>query len=179
RPWLAALSFAVIAVTLPLLVIRWFPALRRYSADNSSRQLARLILESPDRGLPVYGFYYFRTGLPFYLRRPVGLISTDGGQLTSNYVASRYRRLLEQNPSIASEQKTPRGAPTGESNFPLLMTGQDLFNLSRSPGSPFLLLLRNDEINLALETAGSMQPLWQAWEYSVWKKEPGLRAGTR
>ncbi|MDE3180039.1 MAG: glycosyltransferase family 39 protein, partial [Acidobacteriota bacterium] len=47
RPWLAALSFAVIAVTLPLLVIRWFPALRRYSADNSSRQLARLILESP------------------------------------------------------------------------------------------------------------------------------------
>ncbi|MGH9396380.1 MAG: ArnT family glycosyltransferase [Terriglobia bacterium] len=175
RGALRALSFAVVALTIPLLVLRWMAPLRRYFADDSSRQLAQMILDSPERGLPIYGFYYFRTGLPFYLRRPVGLVSTDGGQITSNYVVSRYAGLLRKNPQmIVSAQAAgePGNVDAMKSSFPLLMDAKDLVHRAHSPGPPFLLMLRNDEVNLALQNAGSMQPLWQAWRYSVWKKQP-------
>ena len=36
----------------------------------------------------------FRTSLPFYLRRPVVLISSDGKELTSNYVLAMQDRLM-------------------------------------------------------------------------------------
>ena len=50
--------------------------------------LSRTLLASPQKDLTVYGFYYFRTSLPFYLRRPVGIVTGGGGELTSNYIAS-------------------------------------------------------------------------------------------
>ncbi|MGH9451079.1 MAG: ArnT family glycosyltransferase [Terriglobia bacterium] len=175
RQALRAASFAAVALAVPLLVLRWMPPLRRYFSGDSSRQLAQKILESPARALPVYGFYYFRTGLPFYLRRPVGLVSTDGGQITSNYVVSRYHSLLRKNPPLAPDGDAagPAGnASAGEEGFPLLMDAAQLVRRAHSPGAPFLLMLRNDEVNLALQNAGSMQPLWQAWKYSVWEKRP-------
>ena len=52
---------------------------------HSSRRLAATILASPERDSPIFGYYYFRTSLPFYLRRPVGLLSVEWGEMTSNY----------------------------------------------------------------------------------------------
>ena len=36
----------------------------------------------------------FRTSLPFYLRRPVPLLSRDGHELTSNYVVAMRQRFF-------------------------------------------------------------------------------------
>ena len=46
-------------------------------------------------GTMIVGFRHFRPGLPFYLRRPVLLATTDGHELTSNYVSSQRERFLE------------------------------------------------------------------------------------
>lgn len=165
-----ALSFAVIAFTLPLLVIRWIAPLKRYYAVDSSRQLAHLILESPDRDLPIYGFYYFRTSLPFYLRRPVGLVSTDGDEITSNYVIAHYRAWLGGKPPAAEITPANDASGLGSSRFPLLMDGAQFTRFAHSPGPPFLLMVRNNEVNLALENAGRLDARWEAWKYAVWRR---------
>lgn len=166
-----ALSFAVIAFTLPLLVIRWIAPLRRYYAVDSSRQLAHLILESSDRGLPIYGFYYFRTSLPFYLRRPVGLVSTDGDEITSNYVIAHYSGWLREKPPVAPAVAAADSAgDLGSTQLPLLMSGAQFTRFAHSPGPPFLLMVRNNEVNLALENAGRLDPRWEARKYSVWRR---------
>ena len=56
-----------------------------YAESRSSRALAARI----EPGAPVMCFETFRTGLPFYLRRPVVLASERGSEMTSNYVVAR------------------------------------------------------------------------------------------
>lgn len=174
RPRSAAsqpLSFAVIAFTLPLLVIRWMAPLKHYYSVDSSRELAHMILESPDRSLPIYGFYYFRTSLPFYLRRPVGLVSTDGDEITSNYVIAHYHGWLSGKvPAAAAVAAENKSDDIERGRFPLLMDGAQFKQLAQSPGPPFLLMVRNNEVNLALDSAGRLDPRWEAWKYSVWRR---------
>lgn len=162
-----ALTFAVIAFTVPLLAIRWISPIERYYAADSSRELARKILASPDRDLRIYGFYYFRTSLPFYLKHPVGLISTDGDEITSNYVIEHFRAWVNNEARQATRDAT--GSPA-KSRLPLLLDGAEFVKLAQSPGPPFLLMVRNNEVNLALENAGRLEPRWEAWKYSVWRK---------
>ena len=78
---LSVATFTLIAVVVPVLSLRWLAPLKVYAEAASSRRLARAILSSPERESPVFGYYYFRTGLPFYLRRPVGLVSVEWGEI--------------------------------------------------------------------------------------------------
>lgn len=176
------LAFAVVALALPLIALRWRTGLKDYFSAFSSRQLARTIRNSPRRALPVYGYYYFRTGLPFYLRRPVGLITSDGGELTSNYIASEFHHLRRERPSLPlnSKAQPQDGSAGGQQSWPLFMNARELHQAGLSPPGPFLLMVQNSEITSALNVAGGMMPLWQAWKYSVWEKAPeprGVRPG--
>jgi hypothetical protein len=64
--------------------------LAAYAESRSARSIARLVGNESD----VIAFRTFRTSLPFYLRRPVTLVSHTGGQLTSNYVYAQHERLM-------------------------------------------------------------------------------------
>ena len=132
---LSTVSFAILALTTPLLIARWIVPLEVYAASSSSRQLAQTILQSPEKDLPVYGYYYFRSGLPFYLRRPVGLVTQGADELTSNYVVLRWQAVRQL----------------------------------ESSGSPWLLMLRGDRVAQLTQTLGPLEPLWDGWDYSVWK----------
>jgi 4-amino-4-deoxy-L-arabinose transferase-like glycosyltransferase len=181
KPILRQLALGVVALTVPLLVLRWIAPLRNYSATFSSRRLAGAILTSPQRNLPIYGYYYFRTSLPFYLRRPVGLVTTDGDELTSNYVVARFRALVKtaRFPSATGSSEAGTGMESEWAGQPLLLDSRQLGDLARSGPGPFLLIVQNHEINEALGTAGSMFPLWGAWKYSVWEKRPRAAASNK
>jgi 4-amino-4-deoxy-L-arabinose transferase-like glycosyltransferase len=171
---LSTVSFAILLLTTPLLIARWVVPLEVYAASASSRQLARTILQSPDKDLPVYGYYYFRSGLPFYLRRPVGLVTQGASELTSNYVASRWRSVRRSGSSasedVAQENDVPGLRTTPLVNgSPLLIDGFQLPALVDASGSPWLLLLRGDRVAQLTQTLGSVEPLWDGWDYSVWK----------
>jgi hypothetical protein len=99
-----ALTLAVFASFSLSLVTVDFSALRSYAEASSSRAVARsveqaLARETPSAGpaatrggeIPVAGLEWFPTGLPFYLRHTVFLITRRGGELTSNYVLFTLR----------------------------------------------------------------------------------------
>ena len=162
----AAKCLAVLALAVPLLALRCWPLLRTWAATASAQRLARAIQRGPDRDLPVYGYFYFRTSLPFYLGRPVGLVTAGGEELTSNYVAAHW-------PSIASRTMAERSAES-RSASPFFITGSEFTALGRSPSTPLLVLVRNNEVADLSKLEGILEPLWDAWEYSVWRiSNPG------
>ena len=90
RPALAVVCCALFA---PGLGATLLGPLTPYAEGRSSRTLAAQILPT-DR---VVCFEAFRTALPFYLQRPVALVSDTAHELTSNYVIAQRARLLGQN----------------------------------------------------------------------------------
>jgi 4-amino-4-deoxy-L-arabinose transferase-like glycosyltransferase len=171
---LSSVSFAILALTTPLLIARWIVPLEVYAASSSSRQLAQTILRSPEKDLPVYGYYYFRSSLPFYLRRPVGLVTQGASEITSNYVAFRWQAVRQM--ELSGSEDSARTAvsnghlKTGAANgTPLLVEGRQLPHLVDASGSPWLLLLRGDRVAQLTQTLGPLEPLWEGWDYSVWK----------
>jgi 4-amino-4-deoxy-L-arabinose transferase-like glycosyltransferase len=183
---LSLASFAVLAVTVPLLLVRWALPLRGYAEAYSSRQLAREIQASDQRDMAIYGYFYFRTGLPFYLRRPVGLVTSGGTETTSNYVVSQFQ-ALRRSMTIGSAgpsqslSSTPSGdqartKPPSEGGSvpqqqptrlaPVLIEAVELKELSHS-SAPFLVIARNVQVPDVYAIAGSVQPRWSAWDYSV------------
>jgi 4-amino-4-deoxy-L-arabinose transferase-like glycosyltransferase len=170
-------AFAILALTVPLLVVRSVPLVRRYFNVLSSRQLGRTILQSRERDEPVYGYYYFRTGLPFYLRHPVGLITSSGVELTSNYMLAHYREDLAA--PLQPSASRPSGGARGRAGSSagvwgaehLLINSRELARLSKSPPGPFLLLVQNDEAGSMMRMTGPLAPLWGAWKYSIWEKQ--------
>jgi 4-amino-4-deoxy-L-arabinose transferase-like glycosyltransferase len=171
---LSTLSFAILVLTTPLLIARWFVPLEVYAASASSRRLARTILQSPEKDLPIYGYYYFRSGLPFYLRRPVGLVTQGASELSSNYVVLRWQSV-RQAASSSSERVAQSNDGVGLGTAPLTHGSPLLIDASRLPAlvdassSPWLLLLRGDQVGQLAQTLGSVEPLWDGWDYSVWK----------
>jgi 4-amino-4-deoxy-L-arabinose transferase-like glycosyltransferase len=153
--------FAVLALAMPLLGVRWWLPLRQYALVSSSKSLAEAIDRGPDHNIPVYGYYYYRTSLPFYLRRPVGLVTADGDEFTSNYIAVHW-------PALRQDQFPNMMAPDGAA-LPLALTGSEFTALGRSPPTPFLVMVRNDEVSDVEKLQGVIEPLWQAWKYSVWE----------
>src|SRR5207244_10509058 len=79
-----------------------------YAEGRSSRALAARI----EPGAPVMCFQTFRTGLPFYLGRPVVLASERGSEMTSNYVVARSDRhgrvIVSERTAVAARD---RGGP--------------------------------------------------------------------
>lgn len=160
------LAFAIAALTMPLLLVRWILPIKNYFNAFSSHHLVEAILESPQRNLPVYGYYYFRTSLPFYLKRPVGLVTSDGDEITSNYVVSRFNEVRKRQLRFPGQPGTP------DAEEPVLIDANQLASLSRSAPGAFLLMVQNNEVNEALQVAGPMRPLWESWKYSIWEKKP-------
>jgi hypothetical protein len=156
--------FAVVACCFPLILVRWFHPLELFASEKSSRALAQTILDSPQKNLPIYGYYYFRTGLPFYLRRPVGLISSTADELTSNYIVTQW-------PGIQQEARTgqlPQSlAPAATDGMPLVMEEDALLAKRRS--TPVLVLVRNDQVKELANSVRTMEPMWTGWQYSVWE----------
>ncbi len=164
------IMFAVVACCFPVMLIRWFHPLEMFAAAKSSRSLAETILDSPQKDLPVYGYYYFRTGLPFYLRRPVGLISSTADELTSNYVVTQWQRIRREN---KAGQLPQRLAPPATDGMPLVMDESEWLQKRRS--RPVLVLVRNDRVAQLDNAVRTMIPMWTGWQYSVWEipAEPG------
>jgi hypothetical protein len=177
---LSVAAFALLALTTPMLLVRWIVPLKTYAEANSSRLLAGTLLSSPERELPIYGYYYFRTSLPFYLRRPVGLVTTGGNELTSNYLVSRVREIRHRSSSETDLKEFPRTfkdldpAPLDQRR---LLDILELIRLVRSTPQPRLMLVRNGQVSMLAQDVGHIEPLWTGWDYSVWEI-PG-RAASR
>jgi 4-amino-4-deoxy-L-arabinose transferase-like glycosyltransferase len=178
---LSLAAFLLVAVTTPLLLVRWIAPLRAYAETNSSRRLADTILSSPERELPIYGYYYFRTSLPFYLRRSVGLVTSSGGELTSNYLAWRVREIRRRSSPEAGPKVLPR---TFEDLDPVpvdqrrLLDILELIDLARTSPQPRLILVRNTHVSMLAHDVDRVEPLWTGWGFSVWKI-PGEKSGVR
>jgi len=176
RQVLAHATFALLALTAPALLIRWLPPLRTYAEVSSSRRIADRILASPEKDLPVYGFYYYRTGLPFYLRRPVSLVTSDGDEMTSNYVIAEFAKMRG-----ARSRANLNGAAGGSSQIgqqqplPLnevLLDAVEFRARIQNPASEVLVLVRNNEVDLLTNSIPNEKTpvgLWSYWQDSVWK----------
>lgn len=160
-------AFAFVALTVPLLALRWIGPVRAYAASISSRSLAEAILRSPERDLPLYGYYYFRTSLPFYLRRPVGLITSDGSETTSNYVSAQVVEAGRGRGRFLASAVQANAALAPPQSAPVLVDLVE-FNLLFSR-RPVLVLARNSQVWELPISIGQVKPLWTGWEYSVWK----------
>jgi len=169
---LAQLTLAVLALTTPALILRWYPALGTYAANSSSRRLAQSIQGSAERDFPVFGFYYFRTGLPFYLQRPVGLVSSDGGQMTSNYVAMQFSKFhRDAGPEISSSPVPAAGVAPPPFNG-LLIDSADFQSRMRNSTQAGLILVRNNQVQSLIEAVpddSSVLGRWSEWQDSVWE----------
>ena len=156
----AGVSFALAAAIIPLLVLRWLAPLKTYAENDSCRRLATTLLASPEKTSRIFGYYCFRTSLPFYLRRPVGLVSAQWGEMSSNYqVAHQARERL-------------RG--TGDPGKGLLIDGAEFHRLANSNTQPLLVMVSNPLVGNLSENAGRIEPLWNEWDYSVWEIPPAV-----
>ncbi|MEJ2009356.1 MAG: glycosyltransferase family 39 protein [Acidobacteriota bacterium] len=162
------LMFAVVACCFPLLLVRWFHPLELYASADSSRALAESILEGPQKNLPIYGYYYFRTSLPFYLRHPVGLVSSTADELTSNYVVTRWPKIKRE----AQEDRLSQTlAPAVTDGMPLVMDEKEW--LAKRSSMPVVVLVRNHQVAQLASSVPRMIPMWTGWKYSVWEIPPG------
>jgi|YelNatPaOPRAMG01_1025707.scaffolds.fasta_scaffold35258_2 4-amino-4-deoxy-L-arabinose transferase-like glycosyltransferase len=162
------IMFVVAACCFPVMLTRWFRPLELFASASSSRGLAQTILESPQKNLPVYGYYYFRTSLPFYLQRPVGLISSTADELTSNYVVTQWPKIEKE---IAAGRLPMQLAPAATGGMPLIMDEKEW--LAKRSSTAVLVLVRNDQVAQLANAVGSMDPMWTGWQYSVWEIPAG------
>ncbi|MGD0223896.1 MAG: glycosyltransferase family 39 protein [Terriglobia bacterium] len=160
----AIATFALVAVVVPTLVLRWYTPLKMISEANSSRRLAATILASPERDSPIFGYYYFRNSLPFYLRRPVGLLSVQWGEMTSNYQVMR--------------QAEARRAAGGQSGKGVLVTLPEFRALAKTNSQPILVMIPNALVEDLWGNVGRIDPLWSESDISIWEV-PAASAGRR
>jgi 4-amino-4-deoxy-L-arabinose transferase-like glycosyltransferase len=155
---LAIATFALTAVILPILALRWYTPWRLLAEHDSSRRLAATILASPERDSPIFGYYYFRPSLPFYLRRRVGLLSIEWGEMTSNY-------------EVAFQAKARRiaGSRAGEG---VLVTLPEFSALTKTNSQPILVMIPNALVEDLLGNVGRIDPLWSESDISVWEVPP-------
>ena len=103
-----ALAVAACMVLAPAIGLALLGPLGSYAEMRSSRALASRI----EAGAEVVCFGTFRTGLPFYLGRPVVLASEHGSEMTSNYVVARpeehARVIVSEGAAVAA---LDRGGP--------------------------------------------------------------------
>jgi len=170
--WLSVVTLALLALATPALLARWAGPIKAYADVNSSRRLASTILSSPEKDLPVYGYYYFRPSLPFYLRRPVGLVTTDANELTSNYLALRVAKIRR---GLSPEAFPNALSRTLQDLDPIPVDQRRLLDISqflglvRSSPQPRLVLVSNTHVSLLASDVGRVEPLWMGWGFSVWK----------
>jgi 4-amino-4-deoxy-L-arabinose transferase-like glycosyltransferase len=155
---LAVATFTLATVIVPTMVLRWYTPLRLVAEGASSRRLAAAILTSPERDLPVFGYYYYRTSLPFYLRRPVGLVSVEWGELTSNYQVAH--------------QAAARSAGLAQPGKGVLVAPAEFRAVTKSNAQPILVMTPNTLVENLWATAGRLDPLWNETDFSIWEVPP-------
>ena len=174
--WLSVATLALLALATPALLVRWIGPMKAYADLNSSRRLASTILSSPEKDLPIYGYYYFRTSLPFYLRRPVRLVTTDANELTSNYLAWRVAKIRRE---LSPEAFPSALSRTFQDLDPIPLDQRRLLDITqflgliRSSPQPRLVLAPNTHVSLLANDVGRVEPLWTGWGFSVWKIPEG------
>jgi len=158
----AIATFALAAAIVPTLVLRWYAPLRVLAETHSSRRLATTILSSLERNSPIFGYYYFRTSLPFYLRRPVGLLSIEWGEMTSNYQVAY--------------QAEARRAAGGHPGKGVLVTLPEFRALTKSNVQPILVMTPNPLVEDLWGNVGRLDPLWNESDISIWEIPPANAA---
>ena len=161
----STLLLAILLLAMPLVLLQWAAPIRRFAAYSSSQSLALEILASPQRNLPVYGYYYFRTGLPFYLRRPVGLVTTGAEEMTSNYVVSRWPRI---EPQISRAGFEAGPAVPGENGIPGPLIIEKHWR-AQTRSLALLVMVPNRLVSALTKSRGEVMPLWTGWNFSVWE----------
>ncbi len=151
---LAIATFALTAAIVPMLMVRWLAPLEAYAKNDSCRRLAATILSSPEKDAPIFGYYYFRTSLPFYLQRPVGLVSVEWGEMTSNYQVAH--------------QAAARRSGAGNPGQGLLIDIAEFQRLTKSPPEPVLVMVDNSLIRDLSQSVGQLEPMWDEWNMSIW-----------
>ena len=159
---LAIATFVLLVAVVPMFVLRWYAPLELLTETHSSRGLAATILASPERDLPIFGYYYFRTSLPFYLRRPVGLLSVEWGEMTSNYQVAH--------------QAAARRVAGGDPGKGILVTLPEFLALKKSNPQPIMVLTPNALVENLWVNAGRVDPLWNESDFSVWEIPPANAA---
>ena len=154
----AITTFALAAAIVPTLVLRWYAPWKLLAETDSSRRLAATILASPQRDAPIFGYYYFRNSLPFYLRRPVGLLSIEWGEMTSNYQVAH--------------QAEARRAAGGTPGKGVLVTLPEFRALTKSNAQPILVMTPNTLVEDLWGNVGRIDPLWNESDFSVWEVPP-------
>jgi 4-amino-4-deoxy-L-arabinose transferase-like glycosyltransferase len=158
-------ALAVLILTTPLMMLQWRSTLALYARVFSSQAIAKTIKASEEHGLPVFGYYYFRTGLPFYLESPVGIVTSGAEEMTSNYVSSRWPNIqpeLTQAGFEVSNDLEGQLEPAAS-----LVLEKDWH--PRTSTFPTLVLVRNSLVPSLFKSVGTAEPLWTEWEFSVWK----------
>jgi 4-amino-4-deoxy-L-arabinose transferase-like glycosyltransferase len=154
----AIATFALALSVLPMLVLRWYAPLKLLAETSSSRRLAATLRASPERDSPIFGYYYFRTSLPFYLQRPVGLISVEWGEMTSNYQVAH--------------QAAARRVAGGQAGKGVLVTPQEFRAQAKSNSQPILVMTPNTQVENLWTTVGRIDPLWNESNFSIWEIPP-------
>jgi 4-amino-4-deoxy-L-arabinose transferase-like glycosyltransferase len=96
RAGTAVIPFVLLPLSLVSVV---FGGVRRYAEARSARPLASSIAALAPNA-DVACLECLPTGLPFYLRRPVTVISRDGRETTSNYIVFSLSRARQWPPVI-------------------------------------------------------------------------------
>jgi len=92
-------AIACLALLLPGLLTVAAPSFEAYADARSSRAMARRILELPP-ATEIACLRCFPSALPFYLGRPITLVSDDASELRSNYVRFSIARDAALPPGI-------------------------------------------------------------------------------
>ncbi len=159
----AIATFALATVVFPVMALRCYTPWRLYAESHSSRRLAQTILASPLRDAPIFGYYYFRNSLPFYLRRPEGLLSIHWGEMTSNYQVAHQAALRR-----AGDDRAGRG---------VLITVPEFLTLAKTSAQPILVITPNALVENLFENARRIEPLWSEADFSVWEIAPAGASG--
>jgi hypothetical protein len=85
-------DLALIGLTLPVIAIPLAtnPLMNAIGARRSARDLAAQVAPHLSPRTEVVGVQAFTGSMPFYLRRPVVVVTPDGEELTSNYLIRHY-----------------------------------------------------------------------------------------
>ncbi len=154
----AIATFAIAAAIFPVVALRWYTPWRLYAEGHSSRRLAATIMASPLRDSPMVGYYYFRNSLPFYLRRPEGLLSIEWGEMTSNYQVAHQAALRR-----AGDDRAGKG---------VLLTLPEFWTIAKTNTQPVLVITPNALVENLYENAKRIEPMWNGADFSVWEIPP-------
>jgi hypothetical protein len=102
----------------------------------------------------------------------VGLVTTRGNELTSNYLAWQIRKNWKRASPGVDVEVAPR---TFQELDPVpldqrrLLDVLEFIQLARSSPQPILILVRNTHVGLLAHDVDYTEPLWTGWDYSVWE----------